>query len=61
MPQLAILPNYASVEAAWERYRSLAAASLNDDRLKVDRRHQEAVQRAYREWSSAFQQWDARQ
>ena len=60
MGALSYIPTPPAVDAAWERYRELAAASLNDERLKADRQHQEAMVRAHREWMDAFAAMEAR-
>ncbi len=56
---IAVLATRATVDAAWEEYRLLAAAVLDDHTLLTDRAHQEAMVRAWQDWRDLFLRWDS--
>lgn len=58
MGNVSYLPTPKAVEAAWERYRVLAAQLADNPRLCADRRYMEAMKRAEREWTQAFNAMD---
>lgn len=55
---ISYLPTTQAVEAAWERYRILAAQLAENPRLCADRGHMEALKRAERAWTAAFNAMD---
>lgn len=59
MSALAVLPTPASVEAAWERFRALAAAVATDPALLANRSHMEQMARAEKAWKQAFLAMDS--
>lgn len=54
------LPTRATVEAAWDRMRALAAPLADNPRLLADRQHMENLARAEHTWKQAFVAWDGR-
>lgn len=54
MSAVAVLPTKASVDAAWERYRVLVEAALENERLYADRAHVEAMIKAHEEFRAGF-------
>jgi hypothetical protein len=54
MSALAVIPTIAAVDAAWERYRSLAAQVGDNPRILAERGFMEKLARAEAEWKQAF-------
>jgi hypothetical protein len=54
MSAVAVLPTIPAVDAAWERFRALAAPIADDPTLLSNRSHMEALARAERDWKAAF-------